>query len=74
MQAPRVVAVDEARQVAGDVLLALERHGIDALDLQRLHEACMDASWFARSGVDMTAKADCSFVSGLLMRGLARWP
>ena len=33
------MAVDEARQVFSDVLRTLEGHGVDALDLQRLHEA-----------------------------------
>ena len=33
------MAVDEARQVFGDVFRFLEGHGIDALDLQRLHVA-----------------------------------
>ena len=38
-QASVVVAVDEARQVAHDVFLALDGHGTAPLDLQRLGEA-----------------------------------
>ena len=39
MEPPGVVFLDECRELLGDVLGSLEFERVDALDLQRLHEA-----------------------------------